>query len=95
MRLVDAVARAYPAAVFFLACGPMSEAYCPQTEWLTAKLNARGVEAHNLDQRQLDARGERRYPCECCRHPGSRAHAAMGADAAAFVAEKLGWQLEG
>ena len=73
----------------FLACGPMSDAYCDPVRAVVAAARADNiVDAHFLDQRPF-LNGSFGEPC--CGHPSAEVDAAMASDAAAFIAETLGW----
>lgn len=87
LRYLDLVldaGRTYGAEkTFFLACGPMTDAYCGNVEWVAAAAMAHGVRAFLLDQRG--------FACDCCGHPGSKADAQMADRTVAFIKDKMGW----
>jgi len=69
---------------FFLACGPMSTAYCPEVfETIDAAMNA-GLKASFLDQRGL-------IDSACCGHPSLEDDRRMASAGAAAIAAVMGW----
>ena len=69
---------------FFLACGPMSEAYCDEVITVLRNVTAMGIQASFLDQRGLikDA---------CCGHPSVSDDMRMASKGALFIKKILHW----
>ena len=81
--------RNYGAALHvFLACGPMSESYCPPVRDVIAAVTAEGVKAHFLDQRGF-LNGT--FGPGCCGHPSIEVDMAMAKYGAASIKAELGW----
>ena len=88
--LVTAAAAAYgPETHFFLACGPMSTAYCDEVHWVIAAAAAAGVKSLSF----LDQRGflDGRFAPACCGHPSVEVDAAMARNASAVIGRAMGW----
>jgi len=76
---------------FFLACGPMSDHYCDEVNWVIAKLTARGLKASLLDQRGfINSNATFGRPC-AYGHPGSQIDRAMAKNASAFIKQVMEW----
>ena len=89
LDLTLSAAQAYDNVTFFLACGPMDEAYCGPVQWVIAELTARGKPAHFLDQR-----GILKPPgAACCGHPSAVTDINMAAAGSAFIAKAMGWRV--
>ena len=86
LSLVLSAAAVYPGTTFFLACGPMDEAYCEPVRWVISRAKAAGVNAVFLDQRNFD--------CECCGHPCAAVDAKIAAATSKAIAAQMGWQVE-
>jgi hypothetical protein len=91
LNLVLAASNAYgPNTHFFLACGPMSTAYCSQVQWLVSIL----TEVHQVKVTFLDQRGflDGSYGPACCGHPGATVDAAMAKKSADVIKATMGWK---
>lgn len=89
LDLVLQAASAYgPNVRFFLACGPMSDKYCPEVEWVIQQAVARNVHAQLLDQRGLD---DGTHGPKCCGHPGVEIDAVVASKGAQAIGDALGW----
>ena len=89
LTLVEEAAKQYGARThFFLACGPMSTAYCDAALWVIGQAAARGIRAHFLDQRGFLSG---KFGPACCGHPSAEVDAAMARSAAGFIQSVLGW----
>ena len=69
---------------FFLACGPMSEHYCPEVSAVIKNVTSAGVLASFLDQRQL-------IKSPCCGHPSVSDDIRIANSGAAFIKDTLHW----
>eukprot|EP00041_Stephanoeca_diplocostata_P024934 m.642117 g.642117 ORF g.642117 m.642117 type:complete len:399 (-) comp22635_c0_seq5:105-1301(-) len=89
LALVQAAAKSYgPNTHFFIACGPMSTAYCEEIQWVIQEASRAGIKAHFLDQRGfLDGH----FGPACCGHPSAEVDVAMAKNGSAFIAGILGW----
>jgi hypothetical protein len=89
LGLAMRAAKSYGAGThFFLACGPMSTAYCDEVQWVVNTLMAHGVKASFLDQRGfLDGS----HGPSCCGHPSASVDQAMARKGAAFIQNIMGW----
>lgn len=76
----------------FLACGPMSNAYCDSVQQTIENATAMGVKAHFLDHRGF-LNGT--FGPSCCGHPGAQVDAAMGKFGADVIATTKGWNAGG
>ena len=95
VRMVEAASAAYDGGgddgsgsggtTFFLACGPMSTAYCDEVKEVVATLTESGVRAMFLDQQGLSANG-------CCGHPSVSDGKKMAEKGASFIKSTLGWE---
>jgi len=89
LDLVRKINKAYAGkATFFLACGPMSDAYCPQVDNVLATIKSEGIRGEFLDQRGF-LNGT--FGPACCGHPSAQVDVAMAASGAAALARGLGW----
>ena len=90
--LVVAAAKAYGAKThFFLACGPMSNQYCDQVNWVIEKVTTEGLKASLLDQRGfINSNNTFGRPC-AYGHPGSQIDHAMARSGSAFIKHAMGW----
>lgn len=70
--------------VVFLACGPMSGAYCPQVDRIIAE-NPTRMKLAFLDQRNLIIEG-------CCGHPSAADNALMAERSTREIREVMGWR---
>ena len=85
--MVSDAALAYgPLTQFFLACGPMTDAYCDEVLEVITRVRNQGVQAHFLDQRQLMTQ-------PCCSHPSAHDDAVMARKGAAKIAATMDWTL--
>lgn len=85
VELLKNVTRDYkPAPHIFLACGPMSTAYCPDVDLTLSAAKAMGLSATFLDQRGL-------VEPSCCGHPSVKADTNMAARGAATIKTAMGW----
>jgi hypothetical protein len=71
---------------FLLACGPMSDAYCSQVEWVIEQCQQQNIQASFLDFRGFlnGTFGE-----ACCGHPGSGVDRAMAQYATQVITQTL------
>ena len=73
---------------FFLACGPMSTAYCDNVQWIIQTLtNTTTIKTHFLDQRGF-LNGT--YGKACCGHPSATVDIAMANAGVAVIAKEMG-----
>lgn len=92
LDLVISTAKAYNRSSreqthFFLACGPMSSAYCPNVDWVIKESISRGIPAHFLDQRgYLNTKGT-----ACCGHPSATTDQKMAEAGIEFMRKTMGW----
>ena len=76
---------------FFLACGPMSDHYCDEVDWVVAAVTAQGLKASFLDQRGfISSNGTYGHPC-AYGHPGSQIDTAMAKNGSAFIKQVMEW----
>lgn len=68
---------------FFLACGPMSEAYCPYVKNVILRLKNEKISTFFLDQVG--------FPNNCCGHPDEEADTAIAERTSSFIADKMQW----
>ena len=90
--LVVAAAKVYGSDThFFLACGPMSDSYCAEIDWVIARVTAQGLKASLLDQRGF-INSNNTYGRACAYgHPGSHIDTAMAQNGSAFIKQTMGW----
>lgn len=69
---------------FFLACGPMTDSYCPHVDVLLKEFS----EGKKINATFLDHRG---VPNDCCGHPGPTANVEMGKRTSDTISRVLGW----
>jgi lysophospholipase L1-like esterase len=69
---------------FFLACGPMSEAYCNEVKNVLSNVASVGIHASFLDQRGLIQNA-------CCGHPSVADDERIARKSAAFIKKTLQW----
>lgn len=88
LALVNRARAAYGRGThFFLACGPMSKAYCSSVDWVIAATG--DVDrVHFLDHRGF-LNGT--FGKSCCGHPSARVDAAMADATISRLASVLGW----
>ena len=73
---------------FFLACGPMSTAYCDNVQWIVQTLTkTTTIKTHFLDQRGF-LNGT--YGKACCGHPSATVDIAMANAGVAVIAKEMG-----
>lgn len=86
-ELVANVTRDYkPAPHLFLACGPMSTAYCGDVFTTIASASSKGLSATFLDQR-----GIFNGTNSCCGHPSVSADVVMAERGSATIKQAMGW----
>lgn len=86
LSLVQAAAKAYgPETQFFLACGPMSEAYCDPVQWVIDAAKANGIKANFLDHRGFA------HPSKCCGHPSADSHEQMAQRTVDTIKKAMNW----
>jgi hypothetical protein len=70
---------------FFLACGPVTDAYCPHVLNVINILTTEdGINATFLDQRDVAT--------TCCDHPNTEASVELGSRSAFAIRKALGWR---
>lgn len=75
------------AASFFLACGPMSTAYCEAIGWVAQQAAAHGVKAFVLDEPVPPSVGDK-----CCGHPCKKDDDVTIAKVTTrFIRQHMGW----
>ena len=72
-------------ATYFLACGPMSEAYCPYVHAVIAQLTSEDIDVHFLDQSAGSP------PLTCCGHPSTAGDVVMANVTVAAIKSVMGW----
>lgn len=72
---------------FFLACGPMSEAYCPYVFNVISALESSGYPVLFLDQRHV-----LNSTNQCCGHPDAMADETIAEITAPVIQDALGWK---
>eukprot|EP01064_Diplonema_japonicum_P012069 TRINITY_DN19549_c0_g3_i2.p1 TRINITY_DN19549_c0_g3~~TRINITY_DN19549_c0_g3_i2.p1 ORF type:complete len:365 (+),score=46.48 TRINITY_DN19549_c0_g3_i2:37-1131(+) len=86
VSMVKHAAQIYgPTTSWFLACGPMSEAYCPQVYSIISDLTDQGIKAHFLDQTKLGGNDT------CCGHPSVKGDGEIAESSMAFIQQTMGW----
>eukprot|EP01059_Diplonema_ambulator_P004432 TRINITY_DN1412_c0_g1_i3.p2 TRINITY_DN1412_c0_g1~~TRINITY_DN1412_c0_g1_i3.p2 ORF type:complete len:375 (+),score=90.95 TRINITY_DN1412_c0_g1_i3:1736-2860(+) len=70
---------------WFLACGPMSTAYCPQVHTVITTLGGLGITAHFLDQTALGGNNT------CCGHPSVLGDNDIAEHGLAFIKQTMKW----
>jgi len=89
LSLLEAAAAAYgPGVSCFLTCGPMSDRYCNEMEWVAEEARKRGIKAHAFAQQPPSIQNS------CCYHPGDGGHLALADITGAFIRERMGWPSE-
>lgn len=89
LSLVMNASHAYgPHLNVFLACGPMSNAYCPYINQVITQATKAGVKAHLLDQTPF-LNGT--FGPACCGHPGTKVDTAMAKAGADVIGSILNW----
>lgn len=72
--------------IFFLACGPMSEAYCPYVFNVILKVQELGLKAFFVDQRNVLNPSN-----SCCGHPSADADLTLAEVTTSTIAGVMGW----
>ena len=87
VEFVQKINKAYSAQnpTFFLACGPMSSAYCGYVQNVLQQVTASGIKAHFLDFTQLGITNA------CCGHPSKADHTLMANTATKLIADVMKW----
>ena len=76
------------AAKFFLACGPITGAYCGEVHSVIDTLRSEdGIDAYFLDQRGL-------MKSACEGHPSVEDDRRIAAKGSAFIGEVMGWTVK-
>lgn len=91
LKLVLDLAGSYGSSTrFFLACGPMDEAYCDVAKWVITQVTA---DPHRIEAVFLDQRGFNNgsFGKPCCGHPEAQAHVAMAAGALPLIRATMDW----
>lgn len=86
MQMIGNLSHAYSNTHFFLACGPMSEAYCDEVNTIISNARQQNIKAHFLDHR-----GFLNKTNACCGHPSVTADIAMAKNTSDFISATLGW----